>query len=247
MRKHHDAKKRLLLLDYDGTLTPIVKVPEMALPSERLLKALEVLSNDPSNVIYIISGRDGGFLGRHLGHLRGIGFSAEHGGFVKEPGQDEYRNLTEDLDMTWMKDIRSVFEYYTERTAGSFIEMKKSAITWHYRAADPDFGSFQAKECQAHLENLTSQNKLAIEVLVGKKNLEVRPLAINKGEIVKRILYDHPDAEFVFCAGDDKTDEDMFRTLFNLAPSSPSRRHTSKRLDEPQSPKGDAKGSQLGD
>ena len=43
-----------------------------------------------------------------------------------------------------------------------------------------------------------------IEVLVGKKNLEVRPLAINKGEIVKRILYENPDADFIFCAGDDK-------------------------------------------
>lgn len=50
-------------------------------------------------------------------------------------------------------------------------------------------------------------------MLVGKKNLEVRPLAINKGEIVKRILYHNPDAEFVVCAGDDKTDEDMFRAL----------------------------------
>ena len=30
---------------------------------------------------------------------------------------------------------------------------------------------------------------------------------------MKRILYSHPDAEFIFCAGDDKTDEDMFRAL----------------------------------
>lgn len=56
-------------------------------------------------------------------------------------------------------------------------------------------------------------NRLPIEVMVGKKNLEVRPLAVNKGEIVKRILAAHPSAEFVFCAGDDKTDEDMFRAL----------------------------------
>lgn len=41
-------------------------------------------------------------------------------------------------------------------------------------------------------------------VLVGKKNLEVRPIAVNKGEIVKRILYQNPDAKFIFCAGDDK-------------------------------------------
>lgn len=48
---------------------------------------------------------------------------------------------------------------------------------------------------------------------MGKKNLEVRPLAVNKGQIVKRILAAYPAAEFVFCAGDDKTDEDMFRAL----------------------------------
>lgn len=53
---------------------------------------------------------------------------------------------------------------------------------------------------------------------MGKKNLEVRPMAVNKGEIVKRLLYTNPDAEFVFCAGDDKTDEDMFRAMCTLFP-----------------------------
>lgn len=56
-------------------------------------------------------------------------------------------------------------------------------------------------------------SKLPVEILVGKKNLEVRPTSINKGEIVKRLLAAHPDADFVLCAGDDKTDEDMFRAL----------------------------------
>lgn len=41
-------------------------------------------------------------------------------------------------------------------------------------------------------------------MLVGKKNLEVRPLAVNKGEIVRRLIYENPDADFIFCAGDDK-------------------------------------------
>jgi trehalose-phosphatase len=56
-------------------------------------------------------------------------------------------------------------------------------------------------------------SKLPVEVMVGKKNLEVRPLAINKGEIVKRLLALSPDVDFIACAGDDKTDEDMFRAL----------------------------------
>ena len=71
---------------------------------------------------------------------------------------------------------------------------------------------FQCRQCQDLLENNLAR-KRPIEVLVGKKNLEVRPIAVNKGEIVKRILYNNPDAEFIFCAGDDKTDEDMFRAL----------------------------------
>lgn len=57
-----------------------------------------------------------------------------------------------------------------------------------------------------------------------------------KGEIVKRILYQNPGVEFIFCAGDDKvcfipphvphsltlqqTDEDMFRALLLFPPSS---------------------------
>ncbi|KAJ6470473.1 hypothetical protein C8R45DRAFT_1218303 [Mycena sanguinolenta] len=41
----------------------------------------------------------------------------------------------------------------------------------------------------------------ALEVLVGKKNLKVRPIAVNKGEIVKRLLYKNPDAELIFAQG----------------------------------------------
>lgn len=213
-----EAKKRLILLDYDGTLTPIVKDPEAALPSKLLLQAMQALSDDPRNVIYVISGRDERFLSKHLGHLKNVGFSAEHGGYIREPGSDVWQNMTKDLDMSWMADIRKVFDYYTERTSGSNIEQKKSSITWHYRNADPDYGLFQAKECQAHLDNFAAQEKFAIEVMVGKKNLEVRPLAVNKGEIVKRIVYEHPDADFGFCAGDDRTDEDMMRFFCTLVP-----------------------------
>lgn len=51
-----------------------------------------------------------------------------------------------------------------------------------------------------------------MDILVGKMNLEVRSLLVNKGEVVKRIMEKElPD--FILCAGDDQTDEDMFRVL----------------------------------
>jgi trehalose 6-phosphate synthase/phosphatase len=126
--------------------------------------------------------------------------------------------MTESLDMSWMSEVEEIFRYYMERTFGSTIEVKKASITWHYRNADPEFGDFQCKQALDLLESSMAPRR-PIEVLVGKKNLEVRPLAVNKGEIVKRLMYEHPEADFVFCAGDDKTDEDMFRSLRTIFPT----------------------------
>lgn len=56
-------------------------------------------------------------------------------------------------------------------------------------------------------------SKYPVEVLVGKKNLEVRPISVSKGEVVRRLLSLYSDTDFVFCAGDDRTDEDMFASL----------------------------------
>ncbi|KAL7423946.1 hypothetical protein Q5752_001531 [Cryptotrichosporon argae] len=214
---YKNAKKRLMLFDYDGTLTPIVKVPSQAIPTERTRKAIAALAADPKNVVYLISGRDGDFLEEHWGMVSNLGMSAEHGSFVKSPDDGEWVNMTEALDMSWMSEVEDIFHYYTERTTGSTIEVKKASITWHYRNSDPDFGEFQCKQALDLLESSLAPRR-PIEVLVGKKNLEVRPLAINKGEIVKRIMYENPDADFVFCAGDDKTDEDMFRSLRTVFP-----------------------------
>ncbi|KAF9116681.1 threalose-6-phosphate phosphatase [Mortierella sp. AM989] len=216
VNKHNNAKKRLMMFDYDGTLTPIRKTPGAAIPQEHMLKALTVLAKDPKNIVWVISGRDQKALDEWLGEVENLGFSAEHGSFMRQPGSKKWVNLTESLDMSWKNDVIEIFTYYTERTQGSFIEHKRSSLTWHYRMADPEFGAFQAKECQNHLENAVL-SKLPVEILVGKKNLEVRPTTVNKGEIVKKLLLQHPDAEFVICAGDDKTDEDMFRALAGVS------------------------------
>lgn len=123
-----------------GTLTPIVRTPSMALPSVDALNALAKLTSDPANVVYIVSGRDQAFLEEHLGHLPRLGMSAEHGGFIRSPDSAEWKDFTADLDMGWMGEVAEIFRYYTERTTGSHIETKKSSITWHYRSTDPEWG-----------------------------------------------------------------------------------------------------------
>lgn len=66
------------------------------------------------------------------------------------------------------------------------------------------------------LSNHLEQNvvgKLPVECLSGKMTVEIRPSLINKGVIIKRTTTKNPNVEFILCAGDDKSDEDMFRVL----------------------------------
>lgn len=105
-----------------------------------MLKYLQVVTRNPNNVVWVISGRDQGALDEWLGGIEGLGMSAEHGCFTKQPDSKKWINLTEEFDMSWKNDVIEIFTYYTERTQGSFIEHKRSSLTWHYRMADPDYG-----------------------------------------------------------------------------------------------------------
>ncbi|CCE61295.1 hypothetical protein TPHA_0A02130 [Tetrapisispora phaffii CBS 4417] len=227
---YNKAQRRLFLFDYDGTLTPIVQDPAAAIPTARLYSILNKLVADPKNEIWIISGRDSKFLNKWLGSkVPELGLSAEHGCFIKNANTKNWINLAEAYDMTWQKLVAEKMQEFTDRTPGSFIETKKVALTWHYRKAVPELGEFSAKELKNELLKFSDVHDL--EVMDGKANIEVRPKFVNKGEIVKRLIWNKhgetPDflkgadtgkpfeqmADFVLCLGDDRTDEDMFKQL----------------------------------
>lgn len=207
------AKRRLFLFDYDGTLTPIVKDPAAAIPADRVLRTMKSLAQSERNAVWIISGRDQQFLDEWMGHIPQLGLSAEHGCFMRPQGSEVWENLTEKIDMRWQLEVMEVYQKYTDRTPGSFIERKRVALTWHYRRADPILGKWQAEQCRKELEESVAK-KYDVEVMSGKANLEVRPQFVNKGYIATRLVNEYVSKggqppDFVFCAGDDFTDEGM--------------------------------------
>lgn len=109
------------MFDYDGTLTPIVKNPGDAIPSERVIRTLKALASDHRNAVWIISGRDQDFLQKYLGFIPELGFSAEHGSFIRHPGHTEWENLAETLDMGWQAEVMECFQKYTELTPGKSL------------------------------------------------------------------------------------------------------------------------------
>ena len=201
------AKKRCLLLDYDGTLTPLQKVPSMAVPEKHILKVLENLATDPLNEVVVISGRDANTLEKWLGTLP-VSLVAEHGAYIRYNGADWSQQVS--VAPEWKDRIRPLLELFVTRCVGSFTEEKQNTLAWHYRNTHPGLGFMRSRELLNSLLQLTTNTPL--QVIDGNKVLEIRLVGIDKGATAKKII-DHFNPDFTLCIGDDTTDEDMFKVL----------------------------------
>mmetsp|Transcript_11551 Transcript_11551/g.33364 ORF Transcript_11551/g.33364 Transcript_11551/m.33364 type:complete len:1079 (-) Transcript_11551:351-3587(-) len=221
VKAYECARRRLIISDYDGTLTRIQPVPELAQPNTGLMETLTVLSNDPRNTVIVMSGRERRFLESWLGHLP-IGLAAENGFYHRMPGETEWQSMSESIDLSWKDLVHPIMTYFTERTPGSYIETKENSLAWHYKDADPHFGAWQAKDMQISMEDVLSNLPLAI--IQGNHMVEVRHRAVSKSRVLEKVLEfmqnpDFPgvlDVDFIFCVGDDRSDEDMFEHLKEL-------------------------------
>jgi trehalose 6-phosphate synthase/phosphatase len=201
------AQRRLLLLDYDGTLVPFASVPEAAAPDEPLRRLLERLGSRPDTSVVVVSGRDGETLGAWLRDLP-VALVAEHGSrlrdatgtWVSEPG------LPDDV----RRRVLEIMGVFADRLPGAFVEAKVLSVAWHWRGADLEVGSSRARELVEALGALRLGP--AVKVFAGKRVVEVRNARAHKGTAAQRWLADvAPD--FVLAAGDDTTDEDLFAIL----------------------------------
>ena len=201
------AKKRLLFLDYDGTLSGFHVDPQKAGPDKGLYALLDALVSLKNTDIYLVSGRDKDtftkwFLPKKYNMI------VEHGVWISQNGED-FRML-ENVKNDWMEKIRPVLESFVDRTPGSFIEEKTYSLAWHYRKTDPDFGNLRANELNTVLTSLIANDDLS--VLNGNKVMEIKSSNVNKGRATVRVLGEG-DYDFVFAIGDDWTDEFMFQEL----------------------------------
>ena len=209
------ASRRLLMLDYDGTLVPFAKQPWQAAPSPVILRLLSVLSAEPRNCVALTSGRTAADLDRWFGAIEGMWLVAEHGAELKPPLASAWESLRSPVSSDWKSTVMPILEHFVDRTPGSFVEEKKYGLVWHYRMAEPEFGGWLANELVSMLEAMLAETEL--RAFRGEKSVEVKPVWANKAEGFDRLLaaYAHPD--FVFAAGDDRTDEALFERIQNGA------------------------------
>lgn len=206
IKEQYDAaKKRLIILDYDGTLVPFKNKPEEAAPSREVLRILQDLAADKRNHVVINSGRDHFVLDSWLGTLP-VSFAAEHGALYKEKGN--WHKLITRND--WSGSMLSILKLFVDKTPKSRLEIKETSLAWHYREVDAWLGEVRSKQLVNMLVDICLKQNL--QILQGNKVVEIKDPECTKGSEVKRLLRQH-HYDFILAMGDDVTDEDMFRAL----------------------------------
>lgn len=234
LRNYQGALKRLILLDYDGVLTPFRSDPNKAAPSPETIKILKKISAQKGNTVAVVSGRSKQDLEKWLGKLP-LTLVAEHGGLIRQSGRewDVFFDLPED----WKDIIKPALEKHARLTPGAFVEEKHSSLVWHFRSARPYFAQKNVAILKSALRPFLRQ--LGLKLYMGNKILEIKSPEITKGETVKRLLTENP-YDFIMCIGDDFTDEDMFKALpkraytFKVGPGRTAARYRLKNTAEVQ-------------
>ena len=191
------ADRRLVLLDYDGTLVPITRNPQDAVMKEEGRRALKELSDE----VVIVTGRS-------LRSIRkvfdlDVPIVANHGYEfyrVKKPeGFERFERYRETAER--------LYEYFRGmKTEGALVEDKTFGVALHYRNADEtEF----FREFREMLKGVDTDN---MRVEYGKKVVELRPdEAWDKGEVV-RYLQSISEGLPIY-VGDDNSDELAFKVV----------------------------------
>ena len=207
INRYAKTKKRIIFLDYDGTLVDFKPTVEQAEPDKELYDILNQLTEDPANHVVLISGRKHENLAEWFNE-RNIYLIAEHGAWFKQQNTS-WHKIT-GLSDSWKQDIYPILETYVDRTPGSFIEEKSYSLVWHYRKAQKGLGELRANELINNLKYLA--NDRGLQLLPGDKVLEIKNMEVNKGKAALS-LTENKDYDFIIAFGDDYTDEDIFKAL----------------------------------
>jgi trehalose 6-phosphate synthase/phosphatase len=199
------ATRKLVLLDYDGTLVDFVPQTDLATPSQHLLDVLARLTDSQTNV-FIVTGRKQHEMDVFFAQLP-IDIVAEHGAAIRVKGK--WRDAVQ-LEAPWKKEIIPILRETVRECAASWIEEKPISLAWHYRNSPADQGNVHAQKLIQTLEK--SAELHGLRILDGNKVVEIIPKHVSKGNAVRELL-DQAHYDSIVCIGDDKTDEDMFQVL----------------------------------
>ena len=198
-----------ILLDYDGTLTPIVADYRKALLAESMRNTLRELSQH--NTVAVISGRGLADV-RQLVGLDTVFYSGSHGFELSGPNAWQY---VQDDAASYIPDLDRAEQQLGAALAaipGHAVERKRFSIAVHYRQVD----TAQVVDVERAVNNVLDEVPRLHKGL-GKKVFELKPaLQWDKGravELLLQMLDMTGNDSLAIYIGDDLTDEAAYRVL----------------------------------
>lgn len=205
-QKAIEGERRVLLLDYDGTLRELTQRPGDARPTAEIRALLRQLAGLAGTEVHIVSGRDRFTIEAWLGDLP-LHLCAEHGAAWRAANTREWR-VRPDMNLEWLPRAEQILRAVEIEVDDSEVERKPAGIAWHYRRVDADYGEWRARELLVHLAEQFANEP--VELLQGRKLVELRSAGVSKGSYVRSL--DLAGA-FVLAIGDDRTDFDTYSAL----------------------------------
>jgi trehalose 6-phosphate phosphatase len=209
------GRPMLVLLDVDGTLSPIAERPELAIVPAATRDALTALVRQSDTHVALLSGRSARDAARLVG-VNGVWVIGNHGIEVAAPNEPAVprADVAEYADR--ITEALARCNAVADSAPGVVVEDKRWTLSVHYRLADRAI----VPAVSAHVASIAQS--LGLRLTVGKEVLELRPpVDVNKGtaalQLAKSLSALKADAS-VLCVGDDRTDEDAFLALRDAQP-----------------------------
>jgi trehalose 6-phosphate phosphatase len=203
------AENLFLFLDFDGTLTPIVSRPELAICRPEMKRILEELRDLPKVYLAIISGRSLEDVREKVG-VSGIIYVGNHGLEIENPAGRHKKVLTPATKRELKRIIQNLQNSLKE-IPGILFEEKGPILSIHYRNVSQKYFATISQKVEKEIRQRRDRWKMAS----GKMLLEIQPnVDFHKGKAVREILKIFPSASLLpIYLGDDQTDEDAFRVV----------------------------------
>lgn len=202
----------LVLLDYDGTIVPIVKTPKDASLPEKTKELLQKLSKYSRVKLGIISGRSLSDIKKMVG-INSLIYAGNHGiEWEIEGRKGKLRKLQ--FDDANLAKLRKELNVISGKFRGAILEDKKYILSVHYRLVKKEM----LESFRKYLKYLLAPYKKngSLRMTRGKKVYEIKlNLNWNKGDFVKFLKEEYFKKKYqqIVYIGDDTTDEDVFNNF----------------------------------
>lgn len=206
------APQALLLLDYDGTLAPFRVERDQAVPYPGVRELLAGLRADGRTRLVLVSGRPISDLLPLLGLDPPPEVWGAHGNERLRPGG---RIEAVELTDAWRRGLDQAAAWARAERLAARLEAKHGCLALHWRGLPADERRELADLTETAWSGLAATSGLGLHHFDG--GLELRVPVRDKGDAVRALLAESPPSSRAAYLGDDRTDEDAFRALSDLA------------------------------